>query len=253
MSLIITYIDSDYEYLINNKDFTIVNFPIKSAIKIYDNYGNLKGKNQLKLEIENIIGFKDDHLNSGEAIESFIVYTFYLLKTHKNLVIFTAGLSFSSIKHYIKIMDFILSKLSDRTLCVVKNFSIIDEIKLIDLYIHVNKVEKEIIFDFMKNSLIGFKPKEEYFRYPQYFGEIEFETDDYFEMLSFVLARPNRDYEFYFTNKNNLQNPKGMILINNNSIYLGLGVAKGHEKYLKDKLAAEYMQAPIICDNVLPY
>ncbi|UWX62169.1 hypothetical protein N0B40_07715 [Chryseobacterium oranimense] len=254
MNLIIMDKDSDYQSLIDNKDFIAVNFPIENAVKIYGNsYDTLIGKNKLKREIENIIGFKDGRLNSCSAIENFLVFTYYLLKTNNKLVVFTAGLSYDSIDHYIKVMEIILSKLDNRTLYVVKNFSDINESKLTDLYVHINRIEKEIIFDFMKNLLMGFKPKEEYFTYPQYFGKIEFETDDYFEMLSFVLARPNRDYEFYFTNKNNLQNPKGMILINNNSIYLGLGVAIGHEKYFKDKLAAEYMQAPIICDNVLPY
>ncbi len=123
MSLIITDINGNYQSLVSNKDFTAVNFPIKSAIKIYDNYNKLKNKNQLKLEIENLIGFKDENLNSCEAIENFLVYTYYLLKTKNNLIIFTAGLSYDSIDHYIKIMEIILEKLSDKILCVVKNFS----------------------------------------------------------------------------------------------------------------------------------
>ncbi|MGG5208690.1 hypothetical protein ACQWU4_07050 [Chryseobacterium sp. MIQD13] len=255
MSIIITDIDSDYQSLIDNKDFTAVNFPIKNAVKIYGNsYDKLKGKNKLKLEIENIIGFKDDQLDSCEAIENFLVFTYYLLKTNNKLVVFTVGLSYESIDHYIKIMEIILSKLDNRTLCVVKNFSDINESKLTDLYIHINKIEKEIVFDFMKNWLIGFKPKDEYFTYPQYFGKIEFETDDYFEMLSFILSKPNRDYEFYFINKNNSQYPKGMIVINNNSLYLGIGINSMYEKKLIDKLSEEYMQTPIICDGMsVPY
>ncbi len=105
----------------------------------------------------------------------------------------------------------------------------------------------------MKNWLMGFKPKTEFFRYPQYFGKIEFETDDYFEMLSFILSEPNRDYEFYFINKNNLQYPKGMVLINNNSVYLGIGVHSDFEKYYISKLSEKYMKTPVICKNVLPY
>lgn len=254
MNLTVIDIDSDYQSLIDNKDFTAVNFPIKDAIKIYGNsYDRLRGKKKLKLEIENIIGFKDDHLNSCSAIENFLVFTYYLLKTNNKLVVFTAGLSYSSINHYIKIMEIILSRLGNSTLYVVKNFSDINESELIDLYIPIDKVDKEIVFDFMKNWLIGFKPKADFFRYPQYFGKIQFETDDYFEMLSFVLSEPNRNYEFYFINKNNSQYPKGIVLINDNSMYLGIGVNSNYEKYFIDKLSEEYMKTPIVCKGTLPY
>lgn len=74
MSLIVIDSDSDYQSLTDHKDFTAVNFPIENAIKIYGNsYDKLKGKGKLKDEIENIIGFKDDHLRSCEAIENFLV------------------------------------------------------------------------------------------------------------------------------------------------------------------------------------
>lgn len=254
MSLTVIDIDSDYQSLIDNKEFTAVNFPIKSAIKIFgSNYDKLRGKNKLKLEIENIIGFKDDRLNSCSAIENVLVITYHLLKTNNKLVVFTAGLSYDSIDHYIKIMEIILSRLDNRTLYVVKNFIDINESQLTDLYIHINKIEKEVIHNFMKNWLIGFKPKAEFFTYPQYFGKIEFETDDYFAMLSFILSQPNREYNFYFINKNNSQYPKGMIIINDNSMYLGIGVNSMYEKDLMKKLSEEYMQTPIVCNDTLPY
>lgn len=255
MGLKVLDIDDDYQSLIDNKEFTAVNFPIEDAIKIYGkSYDKLKGKSKLKLEIENIISFKDDRLNSCSAIENFLVFTYYLLKTNNELVVFTAGLSYNSIDHYIKIMEIILSKLDNRTLCVVKNFSDINESKLTDLYIQIHKIEKEIIFDFMKNWLSGFKPKANFFRYPQYFGKIEFETDDYLEMLSFILSESNRNYEFDFINKNNLQYPKGMIIINNSSLYLGIGTNSMYKKDLIDKLSKEYIRTPIICNGMsLPY
>lgn len=254
MSLIITDIDSDYQSLIDNKEFISVNFPVKNAIKIYGNsYDKLRGKNKLQLEIESLIGFKDDHLNSCEGIENFLVFTYYLLKTNNKLVVFTAGLSYDSIDHYIKIMEIILSRLDNRTLYIVKNFIDINESKLTDLYIHINKVEKKNVFDFMKKWLIGFKPKDEYLTYPQYFGKIEFETNSYIEMISFILSEPNRNYELDFINKNNPQYPKGIIIINDNSIYLGVGVNSMYKKQIIDKLSEEYMQTPIICNGNLPY
>lgn len=254
MSLTVTDIDSDYQSLIDNKDFIAVNFPIKNAVKIYGNsYDRLRGKKKLKLEIENIIGFKDDQLDSCEAIENFLVFTYHLLKTNNKLVVFTAGLSYESIDHYIKIMEIILSKLDNRTLYVVKNFSDINESELIDLYVHFDKIERQIVFDFMKNWLIGFKPKDEFFTYPQYFGKIEFKTYDYFEMLSFISSQPNRNYEFHFVNKNNSQYRKGMIIINNNSLYLGIGVNSVYKEYLTDKLFEEYSKTPIVYNSNLPW
>lgn len=92
------------------------------------------------------------------------------------------------------------------------------------------------------------------FTYPQYFGKKEFETYDYFEMLSFISSEPNREYAFNFINKNNSQYPKGMILINDNSLYLGIGVNSMYEKDLIDKLSKEYIRTPIICNGMsLPY
>jgi len=35
MSLTVIDIDSDYQSLIDNKEFTAVNFPIKNAVKIF--------------------------------------------------------------------------------------------------------------------------------------------------------------------------------------------------------------------------
>ncbi|WP_131327899.1 hypothetical protein [Chryseobacterium vrystaatense] len=253
MNLIVKYVDEDYQRLLNNKYITAVNFPIKDAVKIFGSYDKLRGKKKLKTEIQNIIGFEDDHLDSCEGIENFLVFTYHLLKTNKNLVVSTVGLSYESINHYIKIMELILTKLSDRTLYVIKNFSAIDELVLTDLYIHINTVEKETVFDFMKNWLIGFKTKDEYFIYPEYFGKVEFETGDYFEMLSFILSGPNRDYGFHFHNRNNPQNPKAMILIRNNSLYLGIGVTPNYEKHFIERLLKEYHKTPIVCHGVLPY
>lgn len=125
--------------------------------------------------------------------------------------------------------------------------------ELTDIYIYRNKVEKEIVFDFMKNWLIGFKTADEIFEYPQFFGDTVLETGDYFEMLSFVLAAPDRNYNFYFENKDNLQNPKGMIFIQNNAMHLGIGVIPSCEKHFINSLTEKYEEELIICNGVLPY
>lgn len=66
----IKYVDEDYQRLLNNKYITAVNFPIKDAVKIFGSYDKLRGKKKLKNEIQNIIGFKDDHLDSWEGIDA---------------------------------------------------------------------------------------------------------------------------------------------------------------------------------------
>jgi len=122
--------------------------------------------------------------------------------------------------------------------------------ELVDLYIHVNKVNRQIIFDFIKNWLDGLKPEYESFEYPPYFGEIEYETEDYKEMLSFILEKKGREYRFYFENEHDLKRPKGMIFINkDHSAYLGIGVNQNEEKYFMEQFIEKYEVSPIAYYN----
>ncbi|AZA49343.1 hypothetical protein EG346_14680 [Chryseobacterium carnipullorum] len=122
--------------------------------------------------------------------------------------------------------------------------------ELVDLYIHFDKINKENIFEFIKNWLSDFEPEYECFEYPPYFGETEYETEDYTEMLSFVLEKNGRGYRFYFENNGNIKRPKGMIFINkDHSAYLGIGVDPNYEKYFTDKFLEKYKVSPIVCYN----
>ncbi|VFA43746.1 hypothetical protein [Chryseobacterium indologenes] len=122
--------------------------------------------------------------------------------------------------------------------------------ELVDLYIYIDKINGQIIFDFINDWLGDFKPEYESFEYPPYLGEIEYETDDYREMLSFILEKEGRDYRFYFENKNDLKRPKGMVFINkNHSAYLGIGVNPSNEKYFENQLIKKYKVLPIIYYN----
>lgn len=238
---------------LNNHIF--LNFPESYSMKVNTEFNKLRKKdiNRLIGEIESFINEKF-YMDDAQYSEKVIILTYKYLIEKEYIIVETSGMAFDSIDYFIKIMKVILDKLSNKTLFIVKNFIDINESQLTDLYIHINKIEKEIIFDFMKNWLIGFKPKNEYFRYPEYFGKMEFETEDYFEMLSFILSGTNKDYDFYFKNKNNTQYPKGMILIHNNSMYLGIGVNKSYEKDFIDKLTKEYDKTPIISNWLqLPY
>ncbi|RXM38160.1 hypothetical protein BOQ62_19080 [Chryseobacterium sp. CH21] len=122
--------------------------------------------------------------------------------------------------------------------------------ELVDLYIYIDKVNNRIIFDFITDWLNDFEPEYECFEYPPYFGETEYETVDYKEMLSFVLEKEERDYRFYFENKNDLKKTKGMVFINkDHSAYLGIGVNPTYEKYFTDQFIEKYKTSPIICYN----
>lgn len=125
--------------------------------------------------------------------------------------------------------------------------------ELVDIYIHYSKVEKDVIFNFIKNWLKDFKPESDIFEYPQYFGETQFETENFIEMILFILENPIRKYRFYFENEIENKRPKGMIFINKNSLYLGIGVVPNREKYFIDKLTEEYKKVPIVCyGGVIP-
>ncbi|UWX62170.1 hypothetical protein N0B40_07720 [Chryseobacterium oranimense] len=122
--------------------------------------------------------------------------------------------------------------------------------ELVDLYLYINKINNQTIFDFINDWLSDFEPEYDYFEYPPYFGEIEYETGDYIEMLSFVLEKKGRGYRFYFENKNNLGRPKGMIFINeDHSAYLGIGVNPNYEKHFMDQFVNKYNILPIVCYN----
>lgn len=122
--------------------------------------------------------------------------------------------------------------------------------ELVDLYIHFDRIDKEIIFNFIKDWLSDFESEYESFEYPPYFGEIKYETEDYKEMLSFILEKEGREYRFYFENEHDLKRPKGMIFINKDySAYLGIGVNPNYEKYFTDKFLEKYKVSPITCYN----
>lgn len=122
--------------------------------------------------------------------------------------------------------------------------------ELVDLYVYVNKVNNQIICDFITDWLNDFEPEYKIFEYPPYFGETEYETQNYKEMLSFVLQKEGRDYRFYFENKNDLKKTKGMVFINkDHSAYLGIGVNPTYEKYFAAQFIKKYKILPITCYN----
>jgi len=127
--------------------------------------------------------------------------------------------------------------------------------ELVDLYIYIDKINGKIVSDFIKNCLEGLKPEYNIFEYPPYFGEIEYETDDYKEMLSFILEKEGREYRFYFENEHDLKRPKGMIFINkDHSAYLGIGVKPSEEKKFVKQFIENYKVLPTAYYNgAIPY
>ncbi len=124
-----------------------------------------------------------------------------------------------------------------------------------DIYIGLDTPKKhDVISFFIENYLKDFKEESEYYEYPPFFGETEFETENYSEMISYILKEKGRTYRFYFENLTNREMLKGMIFINRDgSIYLGVGVYNSFSKIYQEKLKTDFHSSLImICNEVLP-
>ncbi len=125
-----------------------------------------------------------------------------------------------------------------------------------DIYIAIEEdLRKYDTVEFFKqNYLKGFTEESKYYEYPPFFGDTEFETDNYREMISFVLQEKGRSYRFYFENSDNKEVQKGMIFINKDgSMYLGVGVFSPfsieYQKRLKNDFHSSLV---VICNETSP-
>lgn len=109
-----------------------------------------------------------------------------------------------------------------------------------DVYVAITATEKaKSITTFIDKYLKGFKEEVDYYEYPPFFGETEFETENYEEMLSFVLKGDNKSFRFYFENK---ETPKGMIFVNKDgSVFLGLGVPSEYSSKYENKFKNSFL------------
>lgn len=112
---------------------------------------------------------------------------------------------------------------------------------LYDVYIFEENSSKEFILNFIKIYLSDFNSMDSFYEYPKYKEPTIFETDQFVEMLDFILEDKTREYTFYLENKNNLERQQGIIRINSDgSVCLGLCVLPEYEdKYVKE-LKAKY-------------
>lgn len=123
-----------------------------------------------------------------------------------------------------------------------------------DVYVAITATEKaNPISDFIDKYLRDFQEEVDYYEYPPYFGETEFETRDFNEMLSFVLEGGNRSFRFYFENPANVETPKGMIFVNSDgSVFLGLGVHPDYSVKYEHALRNDFHSSLIlICNETL--
>ena len=124
-----------------------------------------------------------------------------------------------------------------------------------DIYVGVESVKKEeSIKLFINKYLNNYKEESQYYEYPPFFGETEYETEDYKEMMSFVLKENGRSFRFYYESKENPEAPKGMIFINEDgSVFLGLGVFSEFTSKYKTLLESDLQtSAVLICNEALP-
>ncbi len=127
---------------------------------------------------------------------------------------------------------------------------------LTDIYVFRQKKSKKDILNFINKYLSSFISKEDYFEFPKYSSNdlIIFETNEYEEMLNFVLDSKNLDYTFYLENKNNPEYIQGIIRINSDeTLCLGLGVLPEYENKYINKLKLHYNTKYIfVCQGTPP-
>jgi len=114
------------------KDFLLVNFPVKKAVKIFSYYKKLKNKEIEKLtsEIQNIAVFSDEALSlfkEKEALEKSLICIYSLLKKYDFVMISDVGLSDESIKNFKIIMEKVVKALGNKSLYFVrKKYEFVD-------------------------------------------------------------------------------------------------------------------------------
>jgi len=124
-----------------------------------------------------------------------------------------------------------------------------------DIYIAIEFSKRnESIEAFTEKYLKGFKETNGYYEYPRFRGEIEFETDDYKLMLSYVLQREKSKFRFYFENAANNEVPFAMMFFNGDgSVFLGLGVESPFASKYEQKLRDDFNSSLIMyCYNTPP-
>ncbi|WDF76857.1 hypothetical protein PQ469_23520 [Mucilaginibacter sp. KACC 22773] len=124
-----------------------------------------------------------------------------------------------------------------------------------DIYVAIEFPKRnESIETFTQNYLKGFKETNGYYEYPRFRGEIEFETDDYKLMLSYILQKEKSRFCFYFENEENSEAPFAMMFFNEDgSLFLGLGVHEQFESKYEQMLKNDFKSSLIMfCYNVMP-
>ena len=125
----------------------------------------------------------------------------------------------------------------------------------IDIYVAIDCAKrKESIGLFTEKYLVEFAEVKEYYEYPVFRGENEFETEHYWEMISFVMEKEGREFRFYFKNTANKETPFGMMFFNKDgSLFLGVQVYPEFLSKYENRLKNDFNTSLImVCYNTLP-
>jgi hypothetical protein len=123
--------------------------------------------------------------------------------------------------------------------------------KIDDIYILVDKFSNEKVYFFINKYLSGLEPLSQYYEYPPYSGKTEFETENYQEMLVFILKVRGRYFRFYFKNPSNDMAVKfGMIFFNEDgSLILGLSISSDYIVEYENKMKEDFNSQYIMIVN----
>ncbi|MDX2306179.1 MAG: hypothetical protein NW226_25445 [Microscillaceae bacterium] len=123
---------------------------------------------------------------------------------------------------------------------------------LYDVYVFKEKFSKTDILEFIE--IYGLIPMEDFYEYPKYEETTTFKTDQFIDMLRFVLESVGRKYTFYFNSKEKIEYKQAIIQIyEDKSVCLGLGVLPEYEKKYLNELKLQYKTNNVfVCYHVPP-
>lgn len=126
---------------------------------------------------------------------------------------------------------------------------------LLDIYLLKEDFEKRDITLFINNYIKGMISTVDYYEYPQYSENNQFETDSFQNMLNFILEKKGRYFRFYFRNNSIDEDIKfGMIFFNkDNSLILGISIPILTKDYYRECLVQDFDSEFILeCYEVVP-
>ncbi len=118
----------------------------------------------------------------------------------------------------------------------------------IDFYALLDSRNHSLANIFLEKYLLGYEELSEGYSYPPYLGEVEFETDSFDDMLSFLSKNGSKYYRFYFDpNSDDSIIKKGMLFFNtDDTMTIGIRTSEDVVQFYADKIKAEFAPTSVL-------